>query len=541
MVDRGVSLNTSLIHSRYVTLDAPLVAPDGILDVAKTARGNPKNIELVGELHIRKRQQGHQLKDLSLRNMGIVQLTTQPMELQQLIQSDFISSVQDLDLAGNLISSWKEVWNILKIFPHLKHVSFAYNQIMDPEEEDSSDMDPPTKDLLLPHMTRWNLNECGITSFQTILWIERKCPNIQELYLAQNPLADISTATSNNIQGTTNIKSETSLVLLTNEAEMKEEDDENMDASHRQASIHDPVLPMHLFPHLIKLDLTHCQLHSWTFQVRMLRRLPQLQVLILNENPIRQITIAHITKPSSTTTVIDTSPSLSFDGSVQDEFPSLQELHLAGTLLDSWTYLHPLNFFPRLTYLRLSSTPLTQAMGTGEARIQIIARLSNIQQVNASLVTTKERMEAERRYVRGVAHELLKIQGADDEMEIVEEKKKLLLGQHPLFESLFIKHKDSMMTSPSSLDGDGATTTNTNLSSSHYNTLQVTIRSMASSSITTEPIQKRLPASFPIGRLKTLCFKTFGLDVHLQRLHVRCEVCALCRNYLHSHVICLFV
>ncbi len=166
MVDYGVPLTVSLIHTRYVTLDSPLVAPNGIIDVAITSRGKDKNIEFIGELQVRKRQQLPLLKVLSLRNMGIAYVPTttttcpqnhknrnsiimtmdsqeedqdlqqqqQQNQYQQLKQSDFAQLVQELDLAGNLISSWNTVWDIVDIFPQLKHISFAYNQIMDNED-----------------------------------------------------------------------------------------------------------------------------------------------------------------------------------------------------------------------------------------------------------------------------------------------------------------------------------------------------------------------------------------------------------------------
>jgi len=34
-----------------------------------------------------------------------------------------------------------------------------------------------------------------------------------------------------------------------------------------------------------------------------------------------------------------------------------------------------------------------------------------------------------------------------------------------------------------------------------------------------EPIQKKLPTSLKVGRLKSLCFKAFGVSVSEQRLH----------------------
>jgi hypothetical protein len=296
-----------------------------------------------------------------------------------------------------------------------------------------------------------------------------------------------------------------------NELDLFVEEDEDTD---RVPSTLDPVLPRYLFQHLTKLDLTDCQLTSWTWQVRMVRHLPQLQVLILNDNPIRNITI-----PSNLgqDTPMDT----------LQEFQSLTELHLGGTAINSWIAIHPLNYFPQLRYIRLSSTPITNSMGTGEARAQIIARLSLVQQVNASIVTDKERNEAERRYIQSVARDMIYLANPNhdenytqDMNGTLDKRRQELMQQHPLFDSLYTKHKEAMTTLGHS-DGSNPSSSST---SSQYGMIHVTIRSMASNSITAEPIQKRLPLSIRIGRLKNICFKAFGLEIELQRLHYRCEV-----------------
>jgi hypothetical protein len=51
--------------------------------------------------------------------------------------------------------------------------------------------------------------------------------------------------------------------------------------------------------------------------------------------------------------------------------------------------------------------------------------------------------------------------------------------------------------------------------------LNVTIRSMAASSCTIDPLIRRLPSGLQVGRLKALCARHFGLDIDLQTLHFR--------------------
>lgn len=52
----------------------------------------------------------------------------------------------------------------------------------------------------------------------------------------------------------------------------------------------------------------------------------------------------------------------------------------------------------------------------------------------------------------------------------------------------------------------------------------LTIRSMAAGSCDAQPLQKRLPRSLQVGRIKAMCARAFGVDVDLQILHFRVEV-----------------
>ena len=49
--------------------------------------------------------------------------------------------------------------------------------------------------------------------------------------------------------------------------------------------------------------------------------------------------------------------------------------------------------------------------------------------------------------------------------------------------------------------------------------INVTIVSMAAGSVEKEPLKKKLPASFAVGKLKLLCKKVFDLDPDMQTLY----------------------
>jgi hypothetical protein len=343
-LDLGVSLDPALLKSKYVALDAPVVAPDNLLPhTARTSSGREKPIELLGELNIRKRQQLEDLDNISLRSLGIARASTDESI------SEF-SHLKEMDLAGNLISDWDTVFCILGQFPLLKKVSLASNRIMD----------VPRHPLRVPgHLDRiriLNLNGCSLT-FRTIQWIADAMPQLEELCVAYNDLSDVK---DGSITG---------------------------------------------FRSLHFLDCSSCNLTSWKDQVQCFGTLPSLQHLMVNDNSIPDISMASV------------------DGRC---FKNLRSLQLAGTSIDSWHDLDGIRAFESLESLRLRNTPLTSSMGAAEARSITVARIPNLIFLNASPISSKERAEAERRYVSNVARQLLLVASSAETDKI--------LALHPRFE-----------------------------------------------------------------------------------------------------------
>jgi len=310
-----------------------------------------------------------------------------------------------------------------------------------------------------------NVNKCSIGSFETIEILDRLCPNLEELCLAHSDLSDMG--------------------------------GENDDAA-----------PLDGFRHLTLLDCSSCNLDNWNTQVRRLCHLPQLKTLIIDDNyPLTEVSIQ---KGNS-------------------EFESLENLQIAGTAIESWTAIESLSHLPNLQAIRFKKCPLTDEIGSGESRAGTIARLPTIEVLNASQISVKERLEAERRYVSSVSREMLQLSAKSnnpddkekDEASIANSFRSLgLYEKYPRFEELVVKHKEQMLLVAQSTAMAGGTIS--------HNALNVTIRSMAAESCTIEPLQKRLPGSLKVGRLKIMCARAFGLDVELQMLHFRSEVRVTC-------------
>jgi tubulin-specific chaperone E len=457
----GVALTPELLRSRYVKPDAELIAPDNILPhVARTSGGRDKPIEFLGEVKIRSRQQLEDVENISLRMLGIARPCS---SAEQEKEMEEFSHLKSLDLAGNLLSNWDDVLGILKQFNNLQSVSLASNRIND---ICSSSL---LSGFSMTGMVNLNLNSTNINSFKTLQLIGEAMPNLEDLCVAHCDLSDID-------------------------------------------ECHNNKAPEVVFQNLILLDLSDCNLTSWEQQIMSLQSLPKLESLILNDNKIEHI---NIPAAESDTT-----------------FASLTSLQLAGTSISDWSAIDNLSGLPALRSLRLRNTPLTSQLGVGEVRSTVIARLPNLEFFNASPITERERVEAERRYVSNVARELLMISsGALLSSTVATEDEKKTAGSedeetkakqaqvhvcHPRFQSLFEKHKETMMSSCSANGSSGQGNIGEDV-------IGVTIRSMAAASCDVEPLRKRIPRSLKVGRIKAMCARAFGLDIDLQILHFRIE------------------
>jgi Leucine-rich repeat (LRR) protein len=463
-VDTGVPLTLELMRSRYVKPDAELIAPGNLLPhVARTSSGREKPIEFWGEVKIRSRQQIEVVEEISLRMLGI----SRPCDMEDRGQMEEFSHLTGIDLAGNLLSNWEDVLEILRLFPYLQSASLASNRINDVGSLDIGE---------LTHLRALNLNNCNIGTFTTVQLVGQSMPNLEDLCLAHANLSDIQSCTSHD-----------SGALELN----------------------------HLFQNLVLLDLSDCHLTSWESQIQPFHSLPKLESLVLNDNTIEAIII----------------PTSSSDDE-HASFQSLASLQLAGNPISRWTALDDLNNISALRSLRLRNTPLTEKLGVGEVRSTAIARFSNLEFFNASPISERERVEAERRYVSTVARELLLLsseallssvskQSSNQEDMVgvlgVDLKQADVYARHPRFQDLVSKHKETM----SALTTGSGSSQGGQLGEDIIN---VTIRSMAAGSCDLQPLQKRLPRSLQVGRIKAMCARAFGVDVHMQILHFRVEV-----------------
>ena len=240
------------------------------------------------------------------------------------------------------------------------------------------------------------------------------------------------------------------------------------------------------FQNLRQLDCSGCGFDRWENEVSIFSKLPLLESLSLDDNSI---------------------PTIPMDAGISPLFPSLLSLQISGTAISTWMDLEAINSFASLKALRFKNVPLTANLGEGEIRSDSIARFPNLDYLNASRISKQERLEAERRYVTLVSQSL--------ERENLNENEKIaFLKDHPNYSQLTEKHKNLTVHLKSRMKMDG------NLSMSIYN---ITIKSMAASSCTTDPIVRRLPGTMNVERMKAMCSRVFDIDFDLIRLRFRTD------------------
>ena len=143
-LDAGIALSDALA-SRYVTLDAPLLAPnrefagEPCVVNTRTSAGtdSTKTIEFYGEMQIRAHQQIDGINKVALRSAGIARAGA-PGALHEAA-----GHLEHLDLQANLLSSWRDVAAIAREIPTLAVVDLSSNRLRALVGADESDADAP--------------------------------------------------------------------------------------------------------------------------------------------------------------------------------------------------------------------------------------------------------------------------------------------------------------------------------------------------------------------------------------------------------------
>lgn len=228
------------------------------------------------------------------------------------------------------------------------------------------------------------------------------------------------------------------------------------------------------WPSLQLLDLSDNALSSWE-EVLELAAFPRLQRLILSSNRL---------------------PSISFPADRPGILPELRLLAVANNKLADWASMEALSSLPALGELRVQGNAICETMGTTALRQMLVARLPALVLVNGGEVRARDRMEAEKFYVR---YRLTHAEGKTAE--------ELSLSD-ALFAKLVEKHGVGPVRAATTGGGGGSM-------------LTVTLKSMAAESSHKKEVTRRLPGSMSVAAVKRMCKQLFGLEVAQQALFAK--------------------
>ncbi len=485
-LDRGVAF-MQVLHRRYVGLDAPLEAPNRVFEgaYANTSRGGKKAIEFHGEEQIRARQQIGELTKVSMRGQRVAWAGT---GAEAVAVAEEAAHLVEVDVQGNLWADWDELGRLARQMPRLEVLHLNSNLMMPlPALPPAS----PLRANPFPALRVLVLNNCGITAWPTVLNLERCLPALEELGLARNDLSH----------------SDLSEALAERRQEQQQEGEGDGGAGGRHPAFH----------RLRSLDLSGTGLVRWG-QVALLKDLPALCALSLNENELEAVGLDGEEGQEGE------KESISSLG-----FAHLESLQLSCNRIARWRSIDVLNALPGLRSLRLTSNGVVRGMGQSEARQLLIARVAGLTRLNGAEVSQRERADAEKSYLRRVARELGRIAGEEEGgggggggVEKGKRREALLREEHPRWLELLKQHGDAVgmgpngALGPASGGGGGASTLAREM-------LGVTLVSMAASSMTLAPVEKKLPGSLTVAQLKQLCHKLFRLEPALQVLYYKAD------------------
>ncbi|XP_073719644.1 tubulin folding cofactor E-like a [Misgurnus anguillicaudatus] len=128
------------------------------------------------------------------------------------------------------------------------------------------------------------------------------------------------------------------------------------------------------------LHVTDNSLHEWNEVRKIGSMFPALDTLIMANNNLSSI------KDSGEI--------------LRRLFPELRSINLHNSGLNQWEDIEKLNCLPKLEEVRIQGIPLLQAYTDAERRSLVIAHLPSVTSLNGSVVTTGEREDAERFFIR---------------------------------------------------------------------------------------------------------------------------------------------
>ncbi|KAG9307361.1 hypothetical protein G9A89_017190 [Geosiphon pyriformis] len=229
------------------------------------------------------------------------------------------------------------------------------------------------------------------------------------------------------------------------------------------------------FDKLKILNLESNCINNWS-EITFFANLKSLEILYLNGN------------------LIDT---IFYGGEKGIDFAKLRYLNISENAIQHWQSIDELNKFPALKELRIKKNKFLEGTKPDESNVAIIGRIKQLTMLNGSTISSGDRIDAERYYLRLIVRDL---KGISDD----------IVKQHPRFKELCELHgtptADELSFRASS-----------NILKDRLLALTITSR-LALEEKPIKKISKNLLGTMTIRNLKNLLHKLFGIQASRQKL-----------------------
>jgi tubulin-specific chaperone E len=193
--------------------------------------------------------------------------------------------------------------------------------------------------------------------------------------------------------------------------------------------------------------------------------------------------------------------------------------------LSTWHDIDCLLTFPSFVQLRLTNIPLFSGKGASEIRPEVIGRLTNLELFNGSTVSPKERIDAEKYYLRKIFRQKSQLESGGNYVT----ESGVVYGQeilannffenfvHPKYQNLFEKYGEELLSSGS---GGQAGTGPQNMASEMV-TIRIHNLVFSCGNGMMEPVEKKIPGSLTVERLRLMIKQIYGIEPRAQNLSIR--------------------
>ena len=356
------------------------------------------DVELVGVDKIQKHLQLSVIDKISLENENVAHFQgggdSEPL-------GEAIPNVEELNLENTLLSSWDDVFHLLRQLPKLQRLYVSSNRLAPAMSLPEAGTTFALRVLVLNDtQTTWD----QVVSLATYF------PHLEELHLERNGISFEAGGRGGEAVPAASEESVTRDESTTSEPALPAAD---------AAGAESGSCP---FPNMLRLNLSYNGIRCWS-SVMQFAQWPALNHLMLNGNRLDNIEWPEGVLPSNA------------DGTAQI-FAKLQCISLSENGISSWKSVDALSALPALVALNFEKNPIGGGgLGPRQVRQLLIARIGTLCTLNNSQVRRKERLDAEKQYIKVVLLETEKSWAAMDEQEQHD-----ALKRHPRIKTLIDTH-----------------------------------------------------------------------------------------------------